>query len=311
MITYNRLSQIVPSDQALAAKALSVSLQQITGISTIRLADLAVAVTPQQTTRDLPTITALTTAVPASVANYFTTTTASGTGPNGTVLVVDILGTAGGFVSAGAMANTISNLANVNVVSLTSTYSTMANVVNGVYGDPTTGPVVIPSGPYANTYVDADEAFANALIPGAQSEISTAISVYPSYTANLNINWTNMANQLTLEQNQQASADIVFANLVPNSTTSMYSFIFALPATGKQTESGGPVQLIESVADTNTFTGQAVIASLREGHNQPFLQSVGITTNADIPAEPNPPPPTANLIPSTYTAQQAANLVVV
>jgi hypothetical protein len=84
-----------------------------------------------------------------------------------------------------------------------------------------------------------------------------------------------------------------------------------LPATGKQTESGGPVQLIESVADTNTFTGQAVIASLREGHNQPFLQSVGITTNADIPAEPNPPPPTANLIPSTYTAQQAANLVVV
>jgi hypothetical protein len=311
MITYDRLSQIVPSDQALACKALSVSLQQIAGISTMRLPDLANAVIPQQTTRDLPLISALTVAVPPDVANYFASTVAVGSGPNDSIVVCDIIGTAGGFVSAGAMANTISNLANVNVVSLSSTYSTMANVVDGTYGDPTTGPVVIPTGPYANTYLDAEEAFANALIPGAQSQIGTVVSSYPSQTANLNTNWNNMAAQLTREKSLQAQAGIDYANLVPNSTSSMYSFIFTLPSTGRDTQAGGICQLVESVADYTTFTGQVVIACLREGRNQVALQSVGITTNADIPAEPNPPAPTANLIPSTYSAQQAANLIVV
>ena len=311
MITYDRLSQIVPSDQALACKALSVSLQQIAGISTMRLPDLANAVIPQQTTRDLPLISALTVAVPPDVANYFSSTVAVGSGPNDSIVVCDIIGTAGGFVSAGAMANTISNLANVNVVSLSSTYSTMANVVDGTYGDPTTGPVIIPTGPYANTYLDAEEAFANALIPGAQSQIGTVVSSYPSQTANLNTNWNNMAAQLTREISLQAQAGINYANLVPNSTSSMYSFIFTLPSTGRDTQAGGICQLVESVADYTSFTGQAVIACLREGRNQVALQSVGITTNADIPSEPNPPAPTANLIPSTYSAQQAANLVVV
>ena len=74
---------------------------------------------------------------------------------------------------------------------------------------------------------------------------------------------------------------------------------------------GGQAQLIEGVGDLTTFTGQAVIAAMREGRNQIGLQSVGITTNGPIPADPNPPPLQANLIPSTYTAQQAANIVVV
>jgi hypothetical protein len=310
MIAYDRLSQIVPADQALACKALSVSLQQISGISTLRLPELAAAVTPQQTTFDLPLISALTEAVPAAVANYFSNL-AVGTGSSNSIVVCDLLGTAGGYVSGPAMINTLSNLTNVNVVSLTSTYSTMANVVDGVYGDPVTGPVIIPAGPYANTYIDAEDAFANALIPGAQSEITTAISSYPSETGNLNTNWNNMATQLSLEKSLQAQAGFDYANLQANSTTSMYGFIFGLPSYGPDNQVGGVAQLIESVADYTNFTGQAVIACLREGRNQPYLQGIGIATNAPIPADPNPPPPTANLIPSTYTAQQAANIVVV
>lgn len=310
MIPYDRLSQIVPADQALACKALSVSLPQIAGISAMTTPSLAQAISAQETTRDLPLISALTTAVPPEVANYFANA-AVGTGAGNSIVVCDILGTAAGYVSAGSMANTVSNLANVNVVSLTSTYSTMANVVNGVYGDPVSGPITIPTGPYANTYTDAEDAFANALIPGAQSQITTAISSYPSATANLNANWTSMAAQLTLEKNLQAKAGLNFANLQPNSTNSMYSFIFAIPSYGRDTQVGGVCQLVESVADYTTFTGQAVIASLREGRNQIALQSVGIATNSQIPADPNPPAPTANLIPSTYTANQAANVTVV
>ena len=311
MITYDRLSQIVPADQALACKALSVSLQQIAGVSTMQLPVLANATAQQQTTRDLPLISALTTAVPTTVADYFANTVAVGSGPGNSIVVFDVLGTAAGYVSVGALSNTMSNLANVNVVALTSTYSTMANVVAGVYGDPTVGPVTIPSGPYANTYADAEDAFANALIPGAQGQIITAISSYPSATANLNTNWTSMATQLSLEKSLQAQAGIDFANLQPNSTSSMYGFVFALPTNGRNTQAGGICQMIESVADYTTFTGQAVIASLREGRNQVALRAVGISTNSDIPADPDPPAPTANLIPSTYTAQEAANVVVV
>jgi hypothetical protein len=310
MITYDRLSQIVPADQALACKALSVSLPQIAGISTMTLPSLARAVSAQETTYDLPLISALTTAVPPAVAQYFANT-ATGTGPGNSVVVCDVLGTAAGYVSVGALANTVSNLATINTANLTVTYNTMANVVNGVYGDPVSGPITIPTGPYANTYTDAEDAFANALIPGAQSQISTAVSTYPSATANLNTNWNAIASQLTLEKNLQARAGLNFANLVPNSTTSMYSFIFNLPTYGRDTQVGGNGQLVESVSDYTTFTGQAVIASLREGRNQIALQSVGISTNSSIPADPNPPAPTANLIPSTYTAQQAANIVVV
>jgi hypothetical protein len=274
MIAYDRLSQIVPADQALACKALSVSLQQISGISTLQLPELAAAVTPQQTTYDLPLISALTVAVPATVADYFTSTLATGSGSSNSIVVCDLLGTAGGYVSGPAMINTLSNLANVNVVALTSTYSTMANVVDGVYGDPVAGPVIIPSGPYANTYIDAEDAFANALIPGAQSQITTAISSYPSQTGNLNTNWTNMATQLSLEKSLQAQAGINYANLQPNSTASMYGFIFGLPSYGRDNQVGGVAQLVESVADYTNFTGQAVIACMREGHNQPYLQGI-------------------------------------
>lgn len=310
MIPYDRLSQIVPADQALACKALSVSLPQIAGISTMLMPSLAQVVYAQETTFDLPLISALTTAVPPAVAEYFANT-AVGTGSGNSIVVCDILGTAAGYVSAGALANTMSNLANINVANLTVTYSTMANVVDGVYGDPSLGPVVIPVGnPYANTYADAEDAFTNALIPGAQGQISTAIASYPSATANLNVNWDNMAGQLTLEKSLQAQAGIDFANL-QHSTNTMYSFIFNIPSYGRDTQAGGVCQLVESVADYSNFTGQAVIASLREGRNQIALQSVGIATNSQIPADPNPPPPMANLIPSTYTAQQAANIVVV
>ena len=57
-ITYERLSLIIPPDQALANKAIQVSLQQIKNISTLSLAQLAAAFSNMQTTRDLPAISA-------------------------------------------------------------------------------------------------------------------------------------------------------------------------------------------------------------------------------------------------------------
>ena len=72
MITYERLSKIIPPDQALSCKAVSVSLQQIKNIDTLSLPQLASAFVGTVTTKDLDQINALTTAVPANVAAFYT-----------------------------------------------------------------------------------------------------------------------------------------------------------------------------------------------------------------------------------------------
>jgi hypothetical protein len=119
-----------------------------------------------------------------------------------------------------------------------------------------------------------------------------------------------MSQQISLENALQAQIPVDFANLLPNNNSSIYSLVFSLPIYGQQPEQGGQAQFWEGVANLSTFTGQAMVGAMREGYNQVYLNNAGITTNAAIPADPNPPIPLAPLIPSTYTAQQAANLVI-
>lgn len=317
--SYNNLQQIIPPDQALANKALSVALSQITGIKFTTLPVFANTVSNLATTQDLPLIGALTQAVPPAIANYYLNTLANGTGDNDTVLITDILGTAIGWISTDALGNTVATFSTMNLTYLQSIYQTMNNAVNGQYDTGNT--VLIPGGtPAAGEYTDINLAFEGeaagnvaggpGLIPTALTEISNVVSAYPSQVVTLNQDWSNIASQLSLEKTLQAAADLNYANLTANQRNSMYGFIFSLPSYGLDTTQGGTAQFIEGVADLTSFTGQAVVACLREGRNQTALNSSGIYTNSAIPADPNPPPPQANLLPSTYTESQAANLIV-
>ena len=333
MIAYDRLSQIVPSDQALASKALATSLQQITGITNMTLPILANTVSQLQTTNNLPAVSALTQAVPTSVASYLSNIGGANGQPIG---VCNILGIAAGYQVTDGFINTVSTLANTNVTYLTTVYQTMNSVVGNVYGDPVTGPVTIPVGrPAAGTYYSATSNVGNVtvttstaadvamtgtggdtpptgpgLIPVATNAIANITTTSSAQVASLNSYFTSMAAQVVQEKTLQAAAQIDFANLLPNSSPTVYSLVYNLPSYGRQTEQGGMAQFWEGVANISTFTGQAVVATLREGVNQSLLGNAGVQTNAVVPADPNPPVPQANLIPSTYTAQQAANLVI-
>lgn len=308
MIAYDRLSLIVPADQALAAKALATSLQGIGGVMNLTLPVLANVVGNLQTTTNLSLVSALSSPVPSAVANVFLAV-GNGSGADGTVLLTDVLGTATGAVHTSALANTMIELATMNLANLTSTYTTMSEIVAGDYGDPVLGPVTIPSGAYANTYANADVAFSTALIPGAQSEISAAVVAFPAQVTVLNTNWIAMSNQLTLEQNQQINAGLDFANITPNDRTSVYAFISGLPQFGLDTQTGQVTFFLESVAETSSFTGQSIVASLRQAKNQQALAQAGIQTNTDVPSAQNPPPTQANLIPATVSAANAAAIV--
>lgn len=328
MITLDRLQNIIPADQALANKALATSLQQLNGINNLSLPTLTGAVSAMQTTKDLPDITALTTAVPPSVAAYYTSALASGTGANGTVRVVDILGIAAGWGIIDAFAQTIALFDEMDLTELTSIYQTMANAAAGDYGDPNLGPLVIPAGlPGAGTYLGTTEpnpdppppdiitetalqAAMIVLIPLAEAEIANLISTYPSQTSELNNIWNGMCEQIINEQSFQATANIVWADFTANDKNSIYGFIYSLPEYGVQTEVGGMAQFIESLADLTTLGGQAVVACLRQGRNEQALNQVGLKTNSLIPDQPIPPPPQAVLLPSEYTEAEASNLVI-
>lgn len=305
MIAYDRLSQIVPSDQALASKALATSLQQISGITNITLPVLANAAINLQTTSGLTQISALTQAVPSSVASYLSNI--AGTNGN-TVVVCDVLGIAAGYKVTDYFINTVATLANTNTTSLTTVYQTMNSVVGNIYGDPVAGPVTIPVGkPAAGIYYSttananvvitaADAAMTGTggdtpptgtgLIPAAQSTIGTVVSGSPAQVSVLNSNFTSMSAQVVQEKNLQSAAQIDFGNLIANNNPTVFSLITNLPSYGRQTESGGQAQFWEGVANISTFTGQAIVATLREGVNQAALNTAGIQTNAIVPSTP-------------------------
>jgi hypothetical protein len=322
--TVLQLEQIIPSDQALANRALATALSQINGISNTTLPTFADTVSAQETTRDLPLVTALTTAVPPSVANYYTSTLANGGGPNGTIRIVDIIGLAGGWVATDAFTRTVAIFATMNLTALTTIYQQMATALSGGYGPTDSGPIVIPSGPaagsYSGTEIDpgpppeydptAIELAMAALTSAAQAEIANLQNQYPTECAELNTLWNSMAQQVTTEDTLQPLVNLNFAELQANNRGSIYSFIFGLTNYGLETAEGGLAWFLESMADLTTLGGEAIIGCLREGRNAAALSVSGIYTNTRIPADPIPPPPEAVLIPSTYSEAEAENLVI-
>jgi hypothetical protein len=318
MITYERLSKIIPADQALACKAMSVSLQQIKNIDTLSLPQLAAAFVGTVTTKDLDQINALTTAVPANVAAFYTDTYATGTGTGNTLVLTDLLGAAVGVTYIDQLNNVVTtinslgNIGNVNALAnLTTIYIRMQNTVNGVYGNAVTGPVTIPAGYAAGVYANADVAFSTALIPNAVIEIGNVVTAYPTQTTSLNTEFDTMAQKIITESDNLTLATINIAELNTDDRSPVMSFVESLPDYGTNKEENGPTWFLEQVADITTLGGQAIVACLREGQNLAVLNSVGIGVDTSIPSESSSPNPVANLIPATYTESQAANLVVI
>ena len=313
MITYQRLSLIIPPDQALACKAMQVSLQQIKNINNMSLAQLAAAFSNLQTTRDLDLISSLTTAVPPSVAEFYANTYATGTGPNGTLVITDLLGAAIGVPFTSDITNvttTINSMTSDGILNtLIVIYTRMQNTVDGVYNTGAGSTVVIPAGPGAGTYANPDEAL-NALITVAAAEVAGIESLYPTQSSVLNSNFISMAANLNTENINLRLASIDVANLDPTSRGPIMSLVQSLPDYGVNTEQDGPAQFLETIANLSTQGGQAIVACLREGKNIFVLDAAGAGQDTVIPSTPDSIPPRANLIPSTYTEAEAANLVV-
>jgi hypothetical protein len=324
VVSYDRLKQIIPDDQALANKALAVALAQINGISNISLPIFSQAVVNLETTKDLPLVSELTQAVPATVANYYTSTLAVGGGVNGDVRVVDVIGLAAGYQAADAFTRTVEIFSTMDLSVLIIIYQRMSTALSGGYGDTGAGPLTIPAGPAAGTYIGTEvdpgpppeydptavqEAMV-ALTSAAQTEIAILQATYPDQTSELNSLWTAMAQQVTTEDTLQTLINLNYADLTANDRNSIYGFIYSLSDYGIQTQEGGVAWFLENMSNLTILGGQAIVACLRQGRNEVALNQSGIFTNNKIPSDPIPPPAEANLLPSVYTEVEAQNLVI-
>ena len=279
------LQLIIPSDQAIANKALARSLQQVKQVNNTTLPALARAMSIVQTNQGLSDIGNLTTPIPSSVGNIYRQQLGEGTGPNGTIILIDVIGAPSGigitdnFVT---VANVLGNLAaNSAFSTLSQCYSNMANLLAGDYND-MTGNIIIPSGPGAGTYASWDDALDTGLIPNAYSEIANIVAT-DSDSANTAGNaWTAIIDTLELQNNNQFQAQIDFGNLDANSKSSSLSFTASLHDYGVDVQPGQANDYLTEVANLSSLSGQAVISSLREGRNIQALQDAGMSLDTQL-----------------------------
>ena len=331
MSTYSQLSQIIPPDQALANKGLQAGLEQVKNIFDATLPTLAGATEGLESNVGLDDINALTEPLPANVIAYFTSTLATGSGPQGLLLLTDIIGSIAGYNITNELTNTTVTL---NSMTSEGDFNSLTNITNGVYTimenciagdytygttDPDTGnttyTVVIPPGkPGAGTYGPANtaseaqaNAFSGGLNPAMVSTVGTIVAANPSQTANTTAYFNIISNQLATQQTNLALAGVSFANLLAGQQA--WSLVYNLSSIGLDVVEGGGAYVMQSVANTDTQGGQAIVSTMREARNQARLNTAGMQT--DIIVSDQYPEPEANLGDTQYTTAQAAGQKII
>jgi hypothetical protein len=334
MSEYDRLKKIIPPDQALANQAISRSLRQVKRITDSQLPSIANAVSTMETNTNLGLINALETPLPQSVANFWANTFASGTGAGNAVTVNDTVGIAAGVNVNDQMPTVVQGLQALadagQLVSLTANTGNPMSGTNGIYtqmqyclGNAYGAAPVIPPTTYwtGGSFLDFDDAFANGLIPAANSAISNITSSNSSTAGNINTAWETIAAQIKLNQDNLQAAGVDIGNIVigdwanSNITANQQSVSLSvgtrLHSIGLDIAEGGAAQFFAAVANTSSVAGQAVVASLREGRNIQLFNSTGLGIDTQL-SDVNANTPVANnLSDAQYSANQArANIVI-
>jgi hypothetical protein len=263
-----------------------------------------------QTLKNLPLVADATQPISDSVKNFYLSTFAGGSGPDGTFVMTDFLGTASGANDQFSTVTTIltARTADSTLTDLAEIYTVMKNVVNGTYGDPVAGPVTIPGGlPGAGVYADAETAIL-VLLPLATTEIGNVVVTMGSDTTTLNTAFTGMAQKAVTEKTNQGKAQLDYSTLTANDTASALNLSLALPSAGNDTAEGGAAAVLEGVANLSNATGQAMIGAMREGRNQTQLDAVRINRYDIVPDTPTSDPQ-ATLLDSNYTVAEARAVV--
>lgn len=228
--------------------------------------------TPQglSTMADLPLIESLSSAVPSSVASSYASTNATGAGPNGTITICDVIGTAIDHWDYASRLNTAT--ASVNALQTAGSLTTLNNAYIAILSAVNDAGVL--------TQISNANAAIAAL--GADPEVPV-----------LNTAWNYIANYLNREKGYQNQAGIDYFQLLAGEKASVYVLTQGLSQFGTQNQACGPSQFLQNVADQTTLTGQAVVGALREAENQAQLSAAGLAVDITPSALPEVTPPNA------------------
>ena len=133
------------------------------------------------------------------------------------------------------------------------------------------------------SYSNANVAFSGGLIPAAYSLIGTIVTNNSANVTIANNAWSNIAEQLVLEQTNQTNAGLVFGDLIAGQQPT--GLVTSLSSYGLDTSEGGASWLMASVANVSTLGGQAIVSSMRESRNQVLLQDAGVQTDIIVDDE--------------------------
>ena len=288
---YIELSRIVPPEQAAASLAWARSLYQVKNINNILLPDFATAVLAMESNSGLTQINELTKPIPIPVRQNVIGSVGTGTGPDGKLTIYDFMGTLAGYpyttqlpiVTAGIKTLSSATLAPL-INPTTGIYAYMNNTLAGDYNDPDPATTItIPSGPAAGTYANVNVAFTNGLIPAANTIVNSIAASSANVVTTTNTAETLMINQIELENQNLKRAGVNFIELQGNSKPAVMSIATNLHEIGQDVSEYGPNQFFTAIADTNSLSGQAIVASLREGRNLAVLSKAGIETDTQLP----------------------------
>jgi hypothetical protein len=130
---YNNLRKVIPPAQALANSALIRSLRQVKNVTNLEFQEFAASTKLLENNDGLPSVNALTAPVPAGVQTAVNDSLATGTGPNDSLTLYDLIGTAAGAVHQEKFTQTMEQFKTVDFSELIRLYNLCLGVIGGTY----------------------------------------------------------------------------------------------------------------------------------------------------------------------------------
>lgn len=237
----SRLTNILTSQQAYACEAFSMAMMQIKNIKSMNIEKFSQVVTSIENVTDL-SLGDTNSPTNQTVVNPALSILAKGSNSDGTYNMCDFYG---------CMTNIHYDWTKLEVLIKSLQTTNLANIYNNIYNTVLAGTNLTPLQGYIND---------------ANAEISLIKSQQPALANALNSLYSTFGTYLTKEQNARTLA-LGSTTSMTSTTTDVLMFTQNIGFLSTQTETKGPAQVLENIADTTNTGGNNLIAAMREARN--------------------------------------------
>ena len=315
----DELGKIIPPAQAVANKAIQVSLQQINNIPNSTLPTFAEAVVgtvdnPWTVTQEylanavvgygtpVPSFYRATVDVPVGIdinnTAYWSPTTLGGLNTMAGLPLIQAQTTPVDSSVTNYIANNLATGTGPNGTITTYDVLGLAIDSNNFAAQLNTATTAINALQLAGSLAALNTCYTNILLAVSDAAVQTQIDnantaiaalAASSYKTALNTAWTYMANLMNLSYKYTDQTGVDYFNL-QGDTNSIYSFSQNLPYYGLLTASGDAVEFLQNLANTTVLGGQAIVGAMREGRNNARLSTARMYNTNQVPSTPEVAP---------------------